>query len=374
MKRHLFLMLLVPNVLAILSIVAIWTQLIPKYKAMAEIRVRPIIPRLVYKTEENGMIPLYNSFVNTQASIIKSPVVLQRALDQKEVQETQWCYNPSRSFLQKIHENPVSPMERLRNELVAKPRNDTEIIDVSLVAEKGEDAKVIVDAVLEQYIKYISQRSNAIEDTLYRQLTDQYNSLNNQITVQERDLASLRKLLGTETPQELISAKRMRLDEKHSRLSELQHNIALLEKNIEQSVNNDSNDLSTGQINHSQQKNSNSLKQQLTLVKNEQELLIFELDEQRKELDYLFADAQRFEEANERLAHSRELYNAVRERLDQKNMERNVPGPIEISMRAIASSQPYRDYRTLFTVIILVLWLVICSLIIFLPRKRADKR
>lgn len=74
----------------------VWTQTVLKYQARAEVRVRPIIPFLVFRTEESGMIPLYDSFKNTQVSIMRSMTVLQRVLDQKEIQETEWFQTPEK--------------------------------------------------------------------------------------------------------------------------------------------------------------------------------------------------------------------------------------------------------------------------------------
>jgi len=88
------------------AIAAIWTQVVPEYRARAEVQVRPIIPYLVFRTEDSGMIPLYSSFVNTQVSIIEGLVVLQRALDQQEVQETQWYKEPPKSLVQRLLGNP----------------------------------------------------------------------------------------------------------------------------------------------------------------------------------------------------------------------------------------------------------------------------
>ena len=73
------------------SIVAmLWLLMAPQYRAGAEIRVRPIIPRLVYRTDDNGRIPLYESFMNTQSAVLSSPTVLQRVLEEPAVQATDW--------------------------------------------------------------------------------------------------------------------------------------------------------------------------------------------------------------------------------------------------------------------------------------------
>ncbi len=57
MKRQSILLLVVFVLVAAPAIAAIWTQVVPKYRARAEVRVRPIIPYLVFRTEDSGMIP-----------------------------------------------------------------------------------------------------------------------------------------------------------------------------------------------------------------------------------------------------------------------------------------------------------------------------
>ena len=85
MKR-LVLVLAVFVLVAAPVIAGVWLLIVPKYEAKGEVRVRPVIPRLVFTTEENGTIPFYDAFVNTQVSLLRSPTVLQRVLDQREVQ------------------------------------------------------------------------------------------------------------------------------------------------------------------------------------------------------------------------------------------------------------------------------------------------
>ena len=438
-------------------IAGIWTQVIPRYNARAEIRVRPIIPRLVFRTDENGAIPFYESFVNTQVSLIRSLTVLQRVLDQQEVQETHWYKNPQRSFMDRLRGNPEPPMERLRDTLSVRPRRRTEIIDVSFTDASAKDAKVIVDAVLGQYMKYIGEKSKTAEDELYRQLLEQYRSLRTEIQGQEDTCANLHKSLGTEAPSDLISSKRVRLDETRARLSNLRNTIAILEWQMEQVVTDDSNDVpaavarmekqpryyqdaewrqldrdvktiqhqiansiyapnhpnmvqlkkdlgfaqellhvreaqldelwndlvktaagvpttttqslkqpinvfvppvtATNTIGPGFMQGSMSIEEQLAQAKQEEQLLSADLEKQQAEFQKLFASAQLLEKENNALRHKRELFEAVRQRLDQKNIERNVPGSIELLMRAYAGSRPDEDRRFVFTAMALVVGL-----------------
>jgi len=438
------------------AIAAIWTQVVPKYQARAEIRVRPIIPYLVFRTEDSGMIPLYSSFMNTQVSIIEGLLVLQRALDQEEVQETQWYKEPPKSHVQRLLGNPpASHIERLREGLSVRPRKETEIIDIAFLDSSAKDAKIIVDAVLDQYIKYIGEKSDATKDELYSKLVDQYKSLENEIKGREMISAQLSRSIGTGTPQELVSGKRVRLDETQARLSELRQSIALLEwerKKLEdlmkQAVNDDSNDvpgrmenqakyyedaewrkldvdmrtihhkIATSQLDPnnpdiiqatkdmkfvdellrlrevqldkqwrdrlrnsagvpittaiasglSYEERLISLEHQLARAKQEEKLLLAQFEKQKAEFERLFESAQLLEKENSALEHKRELFSAVRQRLDQKNMERNVPGQIEVLTRASEPSEPHKDRRIVFTAMALVLGLGMGGVAAFLNK------
>jgi succinoglycan biosynthesis transport protein ExoP len=412
---------------------AVWTQIVPKYSARAEVRVRPIIPRLVFKTDDNGAIPFYDSFVNTQVSIMRSQTVLQRVLDQEEIKKTAWCRNPSRSLMERVRGTTTPDIERLRDGLSARPRPRTEIIDVSFMDPNVKDAKVIVDTVLQQYLLYTSQQSNDTEERLYRELVSQYNSLAAGIKELERSSSKLSKQLGTDTPQELVSSRRVRLDETQARLGELRNRITALKWQIQQ-IAVDSNgvaaapsiraerqskyyedaewqrlDLDVKRIQHmiatgiqgpnhpGRIRSENDLKfaedlrqqretqldelwqerqkdmaarslattadgnnpsvivgvttpeHQLGLVQHEEQLLRAEFEKQKADFNDVFVLAQSLERENTELRHKRELYNAVRQRVDQKDIERNVPASIEV-YPAYASTRPANDRRIVFTV------------------------
>ncbi|MBM4028114.1 MAG: hypothetical protein FJ280_22375, partial [Planctomycetes bacterium] len=236
--------ILIVSVLVSAPIVAaIWTQVIPQYQARAEVRVRPIIPRLVFRTEESGPIPFYDSFVNTQIALIRSPTVLQRVLDQPDVQKTKWYNDPARSYLQRLRGNALPPLERLRDGLSARPRPRTEIIDVSFTDPSVEDAKRIVTAVLEQYLKHIGEQSNAEETNLDGQLAAERASLEREIQALDNTCTDLARRLKTDAPQELISSRRARLEEVQARLTDLGLRIALLQSQQQQNLS-DGNDIS----------------------------------------------------------------------------------------------------------------------------------
>jgi len=455
-------------------IAAIWTQIVPKYQARGEIRIRPIIPRLVFRTEDSGPIPFYDSFVNTQVSIVRSLTVLNRVLEQRDVQETQWYRDPPQSLKERVSGNAIPPIERLRESLSVRPRPRTEIIDISFTDASAADAKTIVNAVVNQYIKCIGERSDETADTLYRQLLEQYRSLETEIHSRERVLADLRKELGTELPQEqltgegptlsavfnltptLISSKRMRLDEVCARLDDVRGRIAILEWEMQQTAVQGNTqavgdvegeepdqpryyvdaewrklDTDIKTIQHrmatsvagpshpaairlqkdlefakelraereaqldelwrdrlrntaripmtfgdptgtSQNDVGVPLEHQLARARQEEQLLVAEVDKKQTEFKSLFDRTQALERENNALQHKRTLFDAVRQRLEEKNMERNVPGSIEVLMAAFAPSQPTEDRRVIFTVMALVCGVGLGSGTAFLRATRSQ--
>lgn len=420
---------------------AIWTQVIPVYQAKAEIRIRPIIPFVVFKTEDAGMLPLYSSFVNTQVSIIRSPAVLQRVLDQQDVQATQWYKNPQMSFRQRLSGYKPTPMEQFLGNLSAKPRRGTEILDIRFVATSTNDAKTILSAVIEQYVQHVGLMLNEDQDKVYRELIEQYEFLEKEIQGREKVAAELRKTLGTGTPEKLVANQRIRLDEARANLDHVQQRIALLEWELKQTKPADSNhapgtaagdltkqvkyhqdaewcrlDLNVRTLRHNidnsiltdkhpdairvqkdlvfaedllrrreaqldeqererlrykaglsvtiaDSNNSSfgrpllSPEHQLSKARKEEQLLDAEVKRQEQAFQELFASAQLLEKENNELAHKRELFDAIRRRRDQKNMERGVFGRVELLTEAQAPSQPYNDRRMVFTAMALCMGL-----------------
>lgn len=361
-------------------IALVWTCVVPEYQAGAEVRVRPIIPHLVFQTEDNGVIPFYDSYVNTQASIIKSLSVLQRVLDQQEVKMTSWYKNPPKSLKQRLWANPVPPVERLRDALKVQPRDRTEIIDVTFINPISKDARLIVNTVLDQYIRYTRERCDKTEDDLYRQLVEQYKSLEKEILGRGKIIVELRKSVGMVSPDELISRKRLQLDDTQARLSKLQQSISLLEWQKQHDIADDNKEVSVGAIEvptkpvdpnsslHTE--GAISLEHQLARAQKEEQLLRAEYEKEQAEFHELFATAQLLEKENNALKHKRDLFNMVRQRLDQKNMERNVIGPVEVLTRAFVPSEPHRDRRILFSAIALVVGFGLSSGVVFLPTRR----
>jgi len=110
---------------------------------------------------------------------------------------------------------------------------------------------------------------------------------------------------------------------------------------------------------------------QLARARQEEQLLQADLEKQREDLEGLFERAQALERESVELRHKRELFDAVRRRLDEKTIERNVPSTIEVG-QAECPSKPNQDPRILFTAGAALLGLCVATGAALLTRRRDE--
>ncbi|NOT00738.1 MAG: AAA family ATPase [Phycisphaerales bacterium] len=199
------------------AIPGVWLMTIPKYRATAMVRVAPVVPRLLYKTEDNGLLPLYTSFLSTQIQIVRSPSVLEPVLDDPEVQKTDWYRNPRPGLLKQ----PLPPLQRLRLDLSVSNQRGTELINVAIDTDEPADAKLIVDKVVQRYVYHTDTSEEKVDQLKLDMLTAEQSELKTEIDGKIRTRQVLEKKLGTSKPDEIRSREAQRLLELRQELANL---------------------------------------------------------------------------------------------------------------------------------------------------------
>ncbi len=404
----------------------VWTQFEPVYRATAVVRVAPKIPRIVFETEDNGIIPLYQSYLNTQVAVILSSQVLERVLDDPQVRSTKWYA---------AHHD--APLAWLSESLYVLPRRRTELIDVSFTATDPREAALIANAVVDQYLRYVQQRSSLADDPVYRTLVDRYRQLEREIEGRKQYLNKLRRELGTGTPEQLVAQKRVRLDQTLSELDRLEREIRLAEwkqqalRELDRDAHAASSQPSAsqpvrfdlrykrddewrrlylsartaehklelarqrlgdanprlielkqdvefardllrareaeleqqwrvsppddaGEVRDALAADARELDWQIRALKKQRDLVLETLRKQQKDFDDTFEKAQLLARENDELSHKLEMFAALRQRKDAKELESNVPGSISLQARAIAPHRPFRDRRKMLSAVVLM--------------------
>ncbi len=228
----------------------VWFLLGPKYTAVGKIRLRPVIPRMVYQTDENGLIPYYDYYATTQADLIRSPQIIQKALDQPAARETEW-------FRGIYEKTPTLLTDKFLEDLTVQYKPKTEIIEVSMTLDNPRDAAVLVNRLMDEYIRFEKNKTEQTRDVIYQKLTETYDVLQDEIENRQK------------------AARKIR------------------------------------------QEVAGGAKEKIQLLSAEEEAI----------------------------RHKKELAETLRSRLDQKELERSMPGSIEVMAPAVIPPEPSEDRR-----------------------------
>ncbi len=203
----------------------IWLFVKPMYQARAIVQVSSSVPRIVFNTENNGMIPLYQSYLNTQVSKIRGRKVIERVLDHPMVQKTSWYRHKPLTLRSMLGGEPPSRMELLREVLEVAPRRNTELIDVSMLTLEPTDAKAIVDVVVDEYRRVADEEMEEHERQVFEKLRAERRALQNEIEGQTESIGNISKRVGTSDPdivraqlaeqRSVLSSERERLSRTH---------------------------------------------------------------------------------------------------------------------------------------------------------------
>ena len=421
--------------LSALMIPWIWLLTGPVYQATSLVRVSPVISRIVFKTEDNGMVPLYKSFLNTQVSVIRGPKVLQRVLDNPEVQQTTWYREPPRTWRTMLGGTPPSQLERLRDALSVQPRRDTELIDVAMTAALAQEAKLIVNATVDAFKKYTDETFRESDILRFETLSNERSTLQKEIDGLVESKFNYAKSLGTLDPEELrsklatqlstleaneqelerqyemarftlealeatapvegetaddaeqaeevpagpryggdaewralnlacenarheLDVARQRFGESHPRIkqlaSDLEHGERLrqareldLDAQWEDALATMGTNGAEGAVTRAQAEWA------VKLQARELELLRANITRQQEKVAQAGEMAKRIAHYDEEIRYKRELYDVVRSRLEELEIEAKAPARIAVAAAAIAPSEPFRDRRALLTALVL---------------------
>lgn len=205
--RYKWSVLAVTTILSAIAVASIWMLVVPVYRARAIVRVSPVGTRIVFSTEDNGMVPLYKSYLNTQVSIIRGPTVLERVLDDPKVQATKWYKTVPHPLIG----SPPTHIERLLKDLAVAPRVNTELIDVTMTAQNAADAKLIADTAVRVYEAYSSELITATGLVRLETLVQEKGELEREIDGLVATRSYMTVKIGAADPVERLSQASARL-------------------------------------------------------------------------------------------------------------------------------------------------------------------
>jgi len=177
-----------------------WMLIKPKYKAIAAIRVAPIIPSILFSdTDSDRVIPMYQNFMNTQADLIASDQVLQRVADSLAGKKIMLFEKHDLFSKQKKQINPTEALKQtiLNGTIAIEPARRTELIKVSMESFSAEEAVLIVDAFIRAYMSIEGSKSAEGGNQKLKVLESERRAMMEKLQQQRETIRQLAEEYGT---------------------------------------------------------------------------------------------------------------------------------------------------------------------------------
>jgi polysaccharide biosynthesis transport protein len=185
-----------------------YTRIKTNHTATALLIIRSTTPR-IFDMNSSGVGDL-SRYQKTQVELVTSPDVLADTL----------VTHPDLAALNVFQGSP-DPEAEIRRLLQVEIRKDTNLIAVSMTAEDRKEAVLVVEKVVEAYLKIANRWSAEESQTHITRLQKEANKLNNEITQKRATLRNLVERLGNVDPTQLKDQGRVSLERYNNYLSNL---------------------------------------------------------------------------------------------------------------------------------------------------------
>jgi succinoglycan biosynthesis transport protein ExoP len=252
--RRWYIALLVFIVICGLGLSAIWLLIEPVYEVTGQIRVAPILVDILTDTRDKGDISDYQTFMNTQAELVTSSRVVQRAADNLKGRELAFFNRKPTSLVSKLKQRlkttkiQPEPSWLLKRALirgtirVTAPRG-RELIEVTMYSINDKEAMQIVDAFINAYMDVGVTSSTQEEDKKLMALEDERKVRTEEMDSLRKQIYRLAQEYGTATlsgRQDMmlrnVSSLLSRLTELEAAKMNLEAQMDLLERRQEEPI------------------------------------------------------------------------------------------------------------------------------------------
>ncbi|MEN6384935.1 MAG: polysaccharide biosynthesis tyrosine autokinase [Phycisphaerales bacterium] len=228
-------------IISSIGIPLIWIFVKPYYLATAAIRVAPVISSILFGGEEG--IPMYRSYMYTQADLIISDRVLQRVVDDLA----------DKNILAADMEKP-DPIKAVKNKLTPKnspdlvlalkkaiagnkltvaPEDNTELIKIAVKSSNPSNASKIANAFVQAYMTIVASEELKDGDHKLTVLENERRVMSEKIDRQRKTLNDMAQEFGTivlDTRQQMMMNHLSKMQEK---LTELELEKIVLQTKID---------------------------------------------------------------------------------------------------------------------------------------------
>jgi len=161
----------------------------PYYEVHAFLKLDPVISKLITTSEESSIVNYYKDYANTQAHSIKSFDILKLTVEQLSSRERN-------AIFPGIKSSDICA-DILNRVITVKTVPGTQLLEIIISGNKPYGLAEIVNKLMNVYINDNRKRNNATDSDKLKYLYGQKKSIEDQMSMYERNLDSLTKDIAT---------------------------------------------------------------------------------------------------------------------------------------------------------------------------------
>jgi polysaccharide biosynthesis transport protein len=164
------------------------------YKSVGAVRIKPYLTRIIYESEKSSVMPMFDAYVDTQASILQSQRTIMLAMDSPE-----W-----KAAVQKSR--PHDLVAFTNGLEVTHPRG-SELIQVTFSDPDRQLTPVAVKAVIDAYLRIAGENDADSQTQTMRVLEDRRTKLNGDIKGFNDSIRAIADKFGTDDLTRFLTSK-----------------------------------------------------------------------------------------------------------------------------------------------------------------------
>lgn len=206
------------SVLGVIGGITGYKSTVPQFTSEGMVQISPTIQRTLYRTEENEIPPLFESFVSAQATFLQSSRVFAKAVESPQLIAVGW---PAGN----------EGISKLRRSVSVDYRRGSQVITVQATLDDAHQAEQAVNAVINAYQDLYEEVGGKEMEERERALEGRRMSLDGQLASKRESILREGEQFGTD---ELDAISRVRLNdmlELDQKVAQQAQIIAQLESN-----------------------------------------------------------------------------------------------------------------------------------------------
>lgn len=176
MMRYRGTMFLVILLTTVVALPAIWFLIKPKYEVASMIHIAPFVRPILFSDPNVDVTRDYQQYMGTEAATVMSSAVLDSALSRPEIRVL--------SFVQ----DAIDPVLKLSRKMKAIHLNGTQLLKVSMLGEDPEDMELIINAVVENYLRRNNEKQRIWDEKILRSLRQEESELETKLEIKALQL------------------------------------------------------------------------------------------------------------------------------------------------------------------------------------------